>query len=170
ECDDGNLDDTDACPACCAVAIGGDGYVWADDEACDDGNAASGDGCAGCQIECNNGTIDEATGRCYQLRAPDTWNSTLCLGGAYRLVISTTEEMAFLSGVVGRVWTAGHYVQDKFVWQTGEPFIPAVWQGAAPAGQEGDALAFDRGNAALVVEPKSTMHPILCERDAAGRY
>ncbi len=50
-CDDGNMDNDDACPAC-ADASCGDGFVWAGNETCDDGNVNDGDGCdAGCQVE-----------------------------------------------------------------------------------------------------------------------
>ena len=45
ECDDGNTDDTDACPSTCRNATCGDGFVWAGAEECDDGNALPGDGC-----------------------------------------------------------------------------------------------------------------------------
>lgn len=37
ECDDGNVDDTDACTSKCKVAFCGDGIVWQGMEACDDG-------------------------------------------------------------------------------------------------------------------------------------
>ncbi len=53
-CDDGNDDDTDACPGC-AAATCGDGFVQTDVEECDDGNDVDDDACAndctdnGCQ-------------------------------------------------------------------------------------------------------------------------
>jgi len=44
-CDDGNDDDTDACPGC-AAATCGDGLVQTDVEECDDGNDVDDDDCA----------------------------------------------------------------------------------------------------------------------------
>lgn len=52
ECDDQNMDDTDACLSNCIAAKCGDGVVWAGMEACDDGNAVDGDGCSSvCTLE-----------------------------------------------------------------------------------------------------------------------
>ena len=55
-CDDGNQDNTDACPdglgGTCQSATCGDGFVWSTDggfEACDDGNAVD---CDGCKSDC----------------------------------------------------------------------------------------------------------------------
>jgi len=45
ECDDGDDDDTDACPSSCVEAFCGDGFVWAGVEECDDGDAEPDDGC-----------------------------------------------------------------------------------------------------------------------------
>ena len=49
-CDDGNLDDDDACTSACALNVCGDGHLFAVDqggeEACDDGNLLDGDGCS----------------------------------------------------------------------------------------------------------------------------
>lgn len=45
ECDDGNIEDEDACLSTCVVAKCGDGFVWAGVEHCDDGNFKNGDGC-----------------------------------------------------------------------------------------------------------------------------
>jgi cysteine-rich repeat protein len=55
-CDDGNDEDTDACPTSCESATCGDGFVHLGQENCDDGNNVSMDGCSGdCQIsECAN--------------------------------------------------------------------------------------------------------------------
>lgn len=45
ECDDGNVDDTDACTSQCKAAVCGDGIVWKGHEECDDGNADDSDAC-----------------------------------------------------------------------------------------------------------------------------
>jgi cysteine-rich repeat protein len=45
ECDDGNLDNTDACPNDCTLPFCGDAVIEGD-EICDDGNIFSGDGCS----------------------------------------------------------------------------------------------------------------------------
>jgi cysteine-rich repeat protein len=45
QCDDGNLDDTDACLATCLAASCGDGYTWSGFEYCDDGNEIETDTC-----------------------------------------------------------------------------------------------------------------------------
>ncbi len=47
ECDDGNMDNTDACTNKCKNAVCGDGFVQAGTEICDDGNTQNGDVCAG---------------------------------------------------------------------------------------------------------------------------
>ena len=44
-CDDGNLDNTDACVEGCVEASCGDGFVHANVELCDDGNDIENDGC-----------------------------------------------------------------------------------------------------------------------------
>ncbi len=50
QCDDGNADNTDACPdgagGTCLDAVCGDGFLWAGQEECDDGNLTDGDGCS----------------------------------------------------------------------------------------------------------------------------
>jgi cysteine-rich repeat protein len=46
-CDDGNGDDSDACPGTCEPAGCGDGLVWAGMEGCDDGNGDDSDACPG---------------------------------------------------------------------------------------------------------------------------
>jgi cysteine-rich repeat protein len=57
QCDDGNANETDACPSTCYLATCGDGFVRATGEQCDDGNTFPGDGCNQlCTIEgCGNG-------------------------------------------------------------------------------------------------------------------
>ncbi len=60
ECDDGNLDDGDACTPSCQLPVCGDGYVGPS-EGCDDGNTVDGDGCtAACQLptDCGNGEVE----------------------------------------------------------------------------------------------------------------
>ena len=55
QCDDGDLDNTDACLVGCVNAACGDGFVQAGVEQCDDGNVIGGDGCsAACTA--SNGT------------------------------------------------------------------------------------------------------------------
>jgi cysteine-rich repeat protein len=74
ECDDTNLDDTDACTNTCRVAVCGDGYVQAGVEECDDGNASNEDACLDTCVaafcgdgfartgleECDDGNLDNA--------------------------------------------------------------------------------------------------------------
>ncbi len=60
-CDDGNLDNTDACLNDCSAARCGDTWLQGGVEACDDGNTADGDGCsASCEEEsaCGDGVTD----------------------------------------------------------------------------------------------------------------
>jgi cysteine-rich repeat protein len=45
ECDDGNMDDTDACTNLCLNAVCGDGFMQAGVEECDDGNLDDTDAC-----------------------------------------------------------------------------------------------------------------------------
>jgi MYXO-CTERM domain-containing protein len=59
DCEDGNADDSDACPGSCRTATCGDGYVWAGMEECDDGNTDDTDACvAGCvPAVCGDGLV-----------------------------------------------------------------------------------------------------------------
>lgn len=61
DCDDGNLQNGDACDADCSFPCG-DGSRNDEDEVCDDGNQASGDGCEpDCTLTfpgCGNGVLD----------------------------------------------------------------------------------------------------------------
>ncbi len=62
ECDDGNVDNTDACVDECVNAACSDGHVWLAVEECDDGNAIGGDGCSSnCVLE---GACCRASGTC----------------------------------------------------------------------------------------------------------
>jgi cysteine-rich repeat protein len=61
-CDDGNLDDTDACLSACVLAACGDGAVQAGVEQCDDGNLEDDDAChSDCTLPappaCGDGSI-----------------------------------------------------------------------------------------------------------------
>jgi cysteine-rich repeat protein len=61
ECDDGNGDNTDACPGTCQNARCGDGFVRQGVEQCDDGNPTPNDGCTGCTVDppvCGNGRLE----------------------------------------------------------------------------------------------------------------
>ncbi len=61
ECDDGNGDNTDACPSTCQTARCGDGFVRQGVEQCDDGNGTPNDGCAACTTDppvCGNGRLE----------------------------------------------------------------------------------------------------------------
>jgi cysteine-rich repeat protein len=52
ECDDGDLDENDACKNDCSLNVCGDGVIRTGVEQCDDGNTTSGDGCSStCQNE-----------------------------------------------------------------------------------------------------------------------
>ena len=148
----------------------GDGVIQ-DDEACDDGNAVSGDGCADCQVECVDGLIDPDTHRCYLTGAASSWNMIDCPAGYYPATISTTEEMRALFDLEGTTWTGGHYSGSSFVWQNGEPFIAAVWQGSPPpTPQSNEAILIDPKNSVLLLDTKGSNYSFLCERPPAGRY
>jgi cysteine-rich repeat protein len=45
-CDDANMTSTDDCTNGCAMAVCGDGFIWAGHETCDDFNAVGRDGCS----------------------------------------------------------------------------------------------------------------------------
>jgi len=57
ECDDGNVDDADACTAACTIAVCGDGSVQAGVEECDDGNDLDTDECL---VTCVSATCGDA--------------------------------------------------------------------------------------------------------------
>ncbi len=57
DCDDGNLDETDACLSTCDAASCGDGFLWVGNEECDDGNLVDADDCpSSCELPyCGDG-------------------------------------------------------------------------------------------------------------------
>lgn len=65
ECEDGNDDRTDACPACRAARCG-DGFVRAGLEECDDGNGDDRDAClTGCRAaRCGDGSVQDGVEVC----------------------------------------------------------------------------------------------------------
>ncbi|MBI2896135.1 MAG: hypothetical protein HYY06_21435, partial [Deltaproteobacteria bacterium] len=68
DCDDGNLDNTDACIGCTDAACG-DSFVWAGVEECDDGNLSNGDSCVlNCRrAVCGDGDVREGVEECDDL-------------------------------------------------------------------------------------------------------
>ncbi len=74
QCDDGNGDDSDACPGNCMIASCGDGYVFAGMEECDDGNMANTDACvAGCiAATCGDGYLWAGVEACDDADGDDT--------------------------------------------------------------------------------------------------
>ncbi|HWO19249.1 MAG TPA: DUF4215 domain-containing protein, partial [Kofleriaceae bacterium] len=66
ECDDGNLDDADACLSTCQVNRCGDGAVVLSAEACDDGNQDDTDDCLStCQVNrCGDGAVNRRAEAC----------------------------------------------------------------------------------------------------------
>ena len=65
-CDDGNDDDTDACPRTCQTATCGDGFIHAGVEVCDDGNLEDDDNCPStcAPAACGDGFVDKETEEC----------------------------------------------------------------------------------------------------------
>jgi cysteine-rich repeat protein len=65
-CDDGNADDSDACPSSCQAAFCGDGFVQAGVEACDDGNADDSDACLSTCVaaSCGDGFVETGVEAC----------------------------------------------------------------------------------------------------------
>ena len=66
QCDDGNDDTSDDCPAC-QFAFCGDGYIQLGVEVCDDGNTESGDACTHpfcLPAECGDGVLWEGMEEC----------------------------------------------------------------------------------------------------------
>jgi cysteine-rich repeat protein len=61
QCDDGNSDDTDACPSTCQSAICGDGFIQHGVEQCDDANASNNVPCLNCMpaSQCGNGMVND---------------------------------------------------------------------------------------------------------------
>ena len=73
ECDDGNVDDTDACTSACLDAACGDGFVHEGFEECDDGNEDNTDACIGCvAAECGDGFVQEGVEECDDGNDDDT--------------------------------------------------------------------------------------------------
>jgi len=58
QCDDGNVDNTDACLVGCVNATCGDGYVYAGIEGCDDGNSIPDDFCSPTCVPDNGDGMD----------------------------------------------------------------------------------------------------------------
>jgi cysteine-rich repeat protein len=65
-CDDGNLDNSDACLNSCVLAVCGDGFVQSGAEECDDGNSDNSDTCtAQCQpARCGDGFVQLGAEAC----------------------------------------------------------------------------------------------------------
>ncbi|MCH9680148.1 MAG: DUF4215 domain-containing protein [Deltaproteobacteria bacterium] len=59
QCDDGNADDSDACPSTCQSATCGDGFVQTGVETCDDGNRVDDDACSNACVPatCGDGVV-----------------------------------------------------------------------------------------------------------------
>lgn len=74
ECDDGNLDDTDACLSSCAAARCGDGVVHQGIEACDDGNLDDADACLSTCIvaTCGDGVVRADVEECDDANTNET--------------------------------------------------------------------------------------------------
>jgi cysteine-rich repeat protein len=74
ECDDGDEDDTDACPTTCENAECGDGFVRAMFEECDDGNEIDTDACpTTCEnAECGDGFVQDLVEDCDDGNEVDT--------------------------------------------------------------------------------------------------
>jgi cysteine-rich repeat protein len=67
QCDDGNDEDTDACPTTCELAFCGDGFTQMGVEECDDGNDVETDDCVPvfCQAaSCGDGFVHEGQEEC----------------------------------------------------------------------------------------------------------
>lgn len=74
ECDDGNLDDADACLSSCAAALCGDGAVHQGVEACDDGNLDETDACLSTCVgaTCGDGVVHTGVEECDDANASET--------------------------------------------------------------------------------------------------
>jgi cysteine-rich repeat protein len=98
QCDDGDLDDSDACPSTCYLATCGDGFQQAGVEQCDDQNTVGGDGCnPSCIIEgCGNGIVeaDELcdSGSANSDTAPNACRTTCVPAGCGDSVTDTGEQ------------------------------------------------------------------------------
>ncbi len=77
-CDDGNLDDTDACPSTCVEASCGDGFVQVGVETCDDGNLDDTDACTSACVPavCGDGLVHAGVEACDD---GDTDDADTCL-------------------------------------------------------------------------------------------
>jgi cysteine-rich repeat protein len=80
QCDDGDGDDADECPASCAHAFCGDGYLRADLEVCDDGNKFNDDACTNsCTLPTCGDGVTQASEACDDGNAVDgDWCTTAC--------------------------------------------------------------------------------------------
>ncbi len=104
-CDDGNLDDSDACTSACVPAFCGDGYLWAGEEQCDDGNTIGGDGCSeDCIAEsCGDGVVqggeecDDGNGS-NDDACLNTCDSATCGDGYIRLGVEACDDGNLVSG------------------------------------------------------------------------
>ncbi len=125
----------------------GDGIVNLAEE-CDDADNDDSDGCASsCTVQCMSGWTKNPTNKhCYRHYGtdkdwPDAKNACVALGEDFYLAtLSTTDEVSFVKAAFNQdnVWIGGHdrFVEDKFEWLTGEPWIykndNAPWDGGEP--------------------------------------
>jgi len=152
DCDDKNMDGSDACVAC-AWARCGDGKVRPGVETCDDGNTVDDDGCSSICRPCVIGQqrwADPATGHCYSrhgLGLPFDEAQLACAGrrGPLATAGGLGGPIAGLARVPdGSATTAWLGLRraalaEPHRWITGEPLGYAGWQAGEPTA-EGDCV------------------------------
>ncbi len=146
QCDDGNVDPSDACTAFCLNAFCGDGIVRAGVESCDDGNGNDGDGCSSsCQFEfpdvCEGGN-DPGTGSPWVVCAADAnsaWVSANSSGNYHPELICQQLGYATVGqwgGTCGNV--CGYCEGATSCMATGQQIFDfGAWQGAGNCGADG---------------------------------
>ena len=182
ECDDGNVDDTDACVRTCKWNICGDSAVRAGVEECDDGNLRNNDECSAKCLRCGApGSFSwDQNGHCYTRSTEAlTWEGAdrACVAQDGHLVTYFQEAEATavtarlnLTPALGPHWLGlrDEAKNGSFAWITGEPLdrnnLTGFSRGNAMSRPMGSCLAQVSNQPWLGYTCNEATSPYICEK------
>jgi cysteine-rich repeat protein len=177
ECDDGNLQDDDACMRCAAARCG-DGVLRAGFEQCDDGNFGQQDGCTTLCLSCGAGNqVADAGGHCYTRHDELLPFEAASLGCGYGSLMGVPSRLsqdtvfdALLVGTMGPYWFGLHdrRVEGYFEYVTFEPVTYTDWNSGQPDNKNGqDCAVILVGTSNWNDATCSDFNKFVCEDDGA---
>ena len=143
ECDDANIDESDACLSSCTAATCGDGFVYVGMEQCDDGNQSDEDGCtSACEPAiCGDGYTYGGVEESVMTPTPTTrmiasiaWRRTAATASCTRASRSATMPIALTPTDALRVVSSllAEMATSKRVWRSATMETPSMTTAAAP--------------------------------------